>query len=160
MNPPGALVARWYCPQGHRTFSLLPDCLAARLPGTLAEVETVVDAVEAAPSQEKAADHLRPQAELPSALRWTRRRVHAVYSALTVLRGLDPERFEGVPATLRAWRAHLGVNAVLATLREGASDYLRELPAPLGFSHRRRRGGESHRTQQHDMGPDPPSVTH
>jgi hypothetical protein len=43
ISPPGTLIARWYCPQGHRTFSLLPDCLAARLTGTLAEVESVVE---------------------------------------------------------------------------------------------------------------------
>ncbi|MDE0442808.1 MAG: hypothetical protein OXL38_11875, partial [Gammaproteobacteria bacterium] len=35
-TPPGTRVARWYCPESHTTFSLLPDCLAARLPGTLA----------------------------------------------------------------------------------------------------------------------------
>jgi hypothetical protein len=35
-------VARWYCRKAHQTFSLLPDCLAARLSGALVEVETVV----------------------------------------------------------------------------------------------------------------------
>jgi hypothetical protein len=35
VSPPGTRVARWYCPEGHCTFSLLPDCLAARLSGTL-----------------------------------------------------------------------------------------------------------------------------
>ena len=34
-TPRGTRVARWYCPQSRTTFSLLPDCLAARLPGTL-----------------------------------------------------------------------------------------------------------------------------
>ena len=34
-RPAGTRIARWYCPQGHRTFSLLPDHLAARFPGTL-----------------------------------------------------------------------------------------------------------------------------
>ena len=51
-SPPGTRVARWYCPEGHRTFSLLPDCLAARLSGTLSEVEAVVRAAEQAPSLE------------------------------------------------------------------------------------------------------------
>jgi hypothetical protein len=49
-TPPGTEIARWYCLTGHCTFSLLPDCLAARLPGTLAEVESVVRAVEQAPT--------------------------------------------------------------------------------------------------------------
>ena len=30
-TPRGTRIARWYCPQSHTTFSLLPDCLAARL---------------------------------------------------------------------------------------------------------------------------------
>jgi hypothetical protein len=42
VSPPGTRVARWYCREGHCTFSLLPDCLAARLSGTLAEVEVLV----------------------------------------------------------------------------------------------------------------------
>ena len=48
MSPPGTQIARWYCPQGHRTFSLLPDHLAARFPGTLSEIEQVVATVEQA----------------------------------------------------------------------------------------------------------------
>ena len=49
-TPPGTKVARWRCPAGHCTFSLLPDHLAARLPGTLPEIEHVVATVEAARS--------------------------------------------------------------------------------------------------------------
>ena len=33
-TPRGTRVARWYCPQSRTTFSLLPDCLAARLDAT------------------------------------------------------------------------------------------------------------------------------
>ena len=32
-------VARWYCRDAHRTFSLLPDCMSARLEGSLDEAE-------------------------------------------------------------------------------------------------------------------------
>lgn len=156
MSPPGARVARWRCPQGHCTFSLLPDCLAARLPGALAEAEAVTLAVEQAPSLEAAADRLRPDIELPGAMRWTRRRMHRVHTALHVLRGVAPERFAGWPATVSAWRAGLGVEPVLPALRAIAADVLHELPAPLGFSYRHVRGGESHRASQHPMGPDPP----
>ncbi len=157
VQPPGARVARWRCPQGHCTFSLLPDCLAARLPGALAEVEAVVAAVEAAPSLEAAADVLRPDIELPGAMRWTRRRVQRVHAALHRLRGVDPEHFAGWPPLVSAWRAGLGVEPVLPALRAIAVAHLHELPAPLGFSNRLRRGGESHRTFQHPMGPDPPA---
>ena len=58
-TPPGTLIARWYCRESHTTFSLLPDCLAARLPGTLARLEEVVAHPERASSLMKAADHLR-----------------------------------------------------------------------------------------------------
>lgn len=155
-DPPGTRIARWYCPQGHRTFSLLPDCLAARLAGTLAAVEGVVLAVEQATSLEAAADQLRPEVELPGAIRWTRRRVRRVHAALRVLRGLDPVRFEGWPLTLGAWRMRLGLAPVLPTLRAIAADYLHELPAPLGLRPLPDIGGESPPPAQHPMGPDPP----
>lgn len=63
VSPPGTRVAHWYCRRGHRTFSLLPDCLAARLSGTLSEVEAVVRAVEQAASLEAACQDLRPDIE-------------------------------------------------------------------------------------------------
>ena len=59
-RPAGARVARWYCPQGHTSFSLLPDCLAARLPDPLIELEAVVAIAEQAPSLEAAANTARP----------------------------------------------------------------------------------------------------
>ena len=68
VSPPGTLIARWYCPEGHCTFSLLPDCLAARLTGTLAEVEAVVLAFEQAPSREAACGVLRLDIDLPLSL--------------------------------------------------------------------------------------------
>ncbi|MGH8607255.1 MAG: hypothetical protein ACREX9_07520 [Gammaproteobacteria bacterium] len=100
VNPPGTRVSRWYCPHGHRTFSLLPDCLAARFPGSLCTIEQVVAQVEQAESLEAVADRLRPDVELPGAIRWTRRRVRSVHAALSALRGLHPERFAGCPPTV------------------------------------------------------------
>ena len=32
-TPRGTRIARWYCPQSHTTFSLLPDCLARAAAG-------------------------------------------------------------------------------------------------------------------------------
>ena len=75
VSPPGTQVARWHCPADQRTFSLLPDCLAARLSGTLAEVEAVVRAVERAAGPKAARGELRLDIELPAVLRWVRRRV-------------------------------------------------------------------------------------
>ena len=45
-SPDGVKIARWYCPDGGTTFSKLPDCLSSRLPGTLIEVETVINQIE------------------------------------------------------------------------------------------------------------------
>ena len=91
VSPPGTRIARWYCPAGHRTFSLLPDCLAARLSGTLTEVETVVRAAERAAGLEAACQGLRLDIELPGALRSVRRRMQAVHAALHLLKGLCPD---------------------------------------------------------------------
>jgi hypothetical protein len=35
----GLRIARWYCPEGHRTFSLIPDFVASRMPGLLDSIE-------------------------------------------------------------------------------------------------------------------------
>ena len=156
VHPPGARVARWYCRKAPQTFSLLPDCLAARLPGTLLEVESVVRAVEQARSLEAAADRLRPDIDLPGAVRWTRRRGRAVHRALSVLRGVVPQSFAAVPATLSAFGEALGVEPVLAALRATAAEYLQVLPAPLGFAPPCQASGEITPVRQHDLGPDPP----
>ncbi len=68
-------IDSWYCPESHTTFSLLPDCLAARLPGTLAELEDAVAAVERSPSVAAAAALRAGRSEPPGAMRWLRRRI-------------------------------------------------------------------------------------
>ena len=83
VTPPGLRIARWYCPEGHRTFSLLPDFLAARMTGLLTSIEDSITAASAAKSFEAAACALRgPDITLPGAVRWLRRRVRAVRSVL------------------------------------------------------------------------------
>jgi hypothetical protein len=78
-SPQGIRVARWYCPEGRRTFSLLPDFLCVRLPGLLSSVETAVCAATLYGSIEAAADALRQDdVSLPSAVRWLRRRMRAL----------------------------------------------------------------------------------
>jgi hypothetical protein len=158
VSPPGTRIARWYCPAGRRTFSLLPDFLAARLSGTLAEVEAVVVAVEQAAGLEAACEELRLDIELPGALRWVRRRVQAVHASLRLLRGLVPEFFASCPATLTAFAQRLGVGEVLGALRQIAAALLQHLPAPLGFLPRRTPGGGRGRARQHWVGADPPGA--
>src|SRR5690606_14706893 len=84
--PAGTRVARYYCRTAGVTFSLLPDCLASRLSGSLAQVEVAVAVAEAAPTLTEAARQLRPElTDVRHALRWLRRRTTPVYATLTAL---------------------------------------------------------------------------
>jgi len=94
-TPVGMRIARYYCPTAHETFSLLPDCLASRFPGALDPIEEVVATVETARSVEAAADVLRPDITLASAVRWVRRRLTPVRRALLAVVTLLPDRFTG-----------------------------------------------------------------
>ncbi len=157
-TPAGTRIARWYCPEGHCTFSLLPDHLAARLPGTLAEIEQAALAAESAPSLEACADALRPEPiGLPGALRWLRRRSDYVRAVLPTVVALLPQQLQGCAPTITAMRRHLGVDQVLLrVLRAKLAAHLGALASPLGLRHRGA-AGDAHgsRSQQH-MGPDPP----
>lgn len=156
-TPLGTVIARWYCPQGHRTFSLLPDHLAARFPGTLSEIERVVVTVEQAKSVEAAADLLRKDAvTLPSAIRWVRRRLRLVRALLTIVVGLLPQSLLGCAPTISAVRSRWACLPVLVALRERASVHLQALGRPLGFHHRPYPAGEHPSDLQQHMGPDPP----
>jgi len=157
VSPPGTLIARWYCPQGHCTFSLLPDHLAARFPGTLSEIEQVVAAVEQARSLEAVADGLRPDPiTLPSALRWVRRRLALVRGLIVTVIGLLPQLLQGAAPTVVALRARLACPSALLALRAHAAVHLPALPRPLGFHPRVDPGGERRHRHQQRSGPDPP----
>ena len=91
-TPTGMRITRYYCPTAQETFSLLPDCLASRFPGDLDALERVVAHVDAARSIEAAADVLRPDIVLPSAVRWVRRRLTLVRATLIAVVTLLPDR--------------------------------------------------------------------
>jgi hypothetical protein len=142
------------------TISLLPDFLAARLSGTLTEVELAVEIAEVAGSREAAAGQVRPaDAEdavtLPSALRWLRRRLLPMRAALLGLVTLLPELF-GCAPTLAAVRERLGVAEALIALRALAARELAALAAPLGFRARAPGARSARATPPHEAGPDPP----
>jgi hypothetical protein len=156
-RPAGTRIARWFCEDGHCTFSALPDCLAARLSGSLEALEAVVVVLEQAPSLEAGADRVRGDIELPGAIRWARRREQRVHAGLEVVLGVLWPLFAGCAPTVSALRAWLGVAPVLPALRTIAASHLAEIPAPLGFDPRRiGRGGPPRAVRQHDQGPDPP----
>lgn len=154
--PAGMRIARWYCPESHTTFSLLPDCLAARLTGTLNELEDVVALAERAPSLEAAANRLRLDIELPGALRWLRHRIRLVQRCLAVVVGLLPDHLAGCAAQVSAVRERLDQDTVLILLRTLVADQLAHLPAPLGFCPPDGRRGGATRSRQQPMGRDPP----
>ncbi len=149
-------VARWYCRDAHRTFSVLPDCMSSRLMGSLDEAEQVVVTVEGSRSIEAAAAGLRPDIDLPGAIRWVRRRLQGVRRSLLILQTLLPARL-GTNPRLVETRSILETQRCLVMLREVGSFQLKGLPPPLGFHP----GGAGRLKReyrlQHKTGPDPPS---
>lgn len=145
VTPQGLRIARWYCPQGHRTFSLIPDFLASRLPGLLISIDSAAVAAKEFGTMERAADALRGfEVTLPSALRWLRRRVRAVQVALEAVCGLVPQTPVG---TIFISDGLLNLRRLLAP------QLLHKLPPPLGFLSSRDRKVPRD-GKQHDIGPD------
>jgi hypothetical protein len=122
----------------------------------LYEVESVIVEVEQSPSQEKAAEKIRTDIVLPSALRWIRRRVKSVQSSLAMLMELAPGLFSDCHPTISSFRCVLCIDPVLVELRSRASSYLHFLPPPLGFGPRRERKKIKKMHFQHKTGTDPP----
>jgi hypothetical protein len=148
VQPAGARVARFWCPRERASVSVLPAFLAARLVGTLDDVEAVVDAVAAAGSVAQAAEGLHP-ADAPEPLSYEAaiakvgRRVRAVRAVLLAAITLLPERFAGLVPTLAAFRERLGVSRVLVTLRALSEPIIAALPVPLGVRRRSSRHEEA-----------------
>ena len=154
-----AKITRYYCRGAPQTFSLLPDCFAAHLTGTLVELEAEVELAERA-GVAAAAPESHPRARTPAgvgrrdAIRRLDRRVALVLACLAVIRGLFPELFGGCPATLCAMQAACGSHSLLSLRRMDAMP-LQSVPAPVGF---RRRNGRTDpvRGHQHSRARDPP----
>jgi len=138
------------------TFSALPDCMAARVVGSLDEVEQVAVAAESK-GIEAAAQDLRPEIDLPGVMRWVRRRRDTVRAALLALITALPGRLGGV-ARVQAVRAVLETDRALVVLREIGADHLHALSYPLGFFRHRRLRAERDLVTQHETGPDPPGT--
>ena len=147
-------IARWYCREAQTTFSALPDCMAARVVGSLDDVEAVVLVAESL-GVEAAAQDLRAEIELPGVMRWLRRRRDLVRAALLALITALPGRLGSV-ARVQAVQAVLETDRALVALREIGADHLHALVYPLGFCRPRRRMAERDVVIQHETGPDPP----
>jgi hypothetical protein len=146
-------IALYYCPTAHETFSLLPDCQASRFPGELDDLERVVAHVEMARSIEAAADVLRPDIVLPSAVRWVRRRLTLIRATVLTLVTLVPDLL-GCEAHVRAVRTALATDHALVALRARAASWLAALPRPLGFARQVPRRPTRRPSAQHDLGAD------
>jgi hypothetical protein len=156
-SPQDTLIARWYCRLGHCTFSLLPDHLAARFPGTLNAIEQVVATVQAAPTLVSCVERLRPDpVSLPSALRWIHRRLRLVRPLLPLVVTLLPELLADCEPTVTAMRQRLSVPWLLLALRSLLCALLQMLSRALGFAHRRADSSARPGGRQQHMGPDPP----
>ncbi|MDR5804761.1 IS66 family transposase [Caballeronia sp. LZ001] len=151
VTPAGMRIARWYCPLVGKTFSLLPDFLAARFPGLLDSIDAVVASASSMRSVEAAADALRSDdVSLSAAARWLRRRLWAVQAAL---RGLDLLPRATTLGTRRQKPA--GVCDSLFELRRALAHHtLNNLPAPLGFLPSRRNASCLSAGVQQEMGHD------
>ena len=157
VEPAGMQISRWYCAEGHTTFSLLPDCLASRLSSTLTAVEEVARAVEEREGTlEEVAEKLRPEIGVQGALRWVRRRVEAARQAMTALKGLLPELLGEVVPTLAAVGAALSLQAVLVAVRELSGAQLSSLSPCVGLGPRPERGDKGRSHRQQGTGADPP----
>lgn len=157
VSPAGCLIARCYCPTARATVSLLPDFLCSQLTGTLDEVEAVVATADVS-TREAASEVLRPDIELPGALRWLRRRTRLVHAAFAAVIGLLPELLAGREPTVTSIRSAMGAEMALVCLRSVAAPYLAGLPPPLGFGPRPARRRPSSTASQQEAGPEPPSA--
>lgn len=146
VTPRGLRIARWYCPEGRRTFSLLPDFLAVRLPDLLDSIDETMAVARSAKSLEAAADLLRgPDIGLPGAVRWLRRRVQSVQAALRVVTRLIPMPPVGIDIDQRHFLRRLR--------RSLSTTALANIPAPIGFDSLRR-GRRTERGAQQEVGHD------
>ena len=124
----------------------------------LADVEAVVAAAEGAPTREAASETVRPDIELPGALRWVRRRTKLVHAGLAAVIGLLPGLLAGCKPTVSSLRSALGTENALVYLRAAVAPHLAALPPPLGFGPRPVRRSPSPTALQQEPGPDPPSA--
>ena len=150
---------RWYCAESHTTFSQLPDCFAAGLPGTLCELEraVLIGEREADPARAACQAHPNPGVKPKAARRWLRRRQEMVSRSLMTIVMLLPDLFAGCPPTVGALRAHLATDALLMTLRDPCANQLKSLRPAVGFFPHNFAPNRKP-TLQHKLGRDPPRL--
>lgn len=130
VSPIELKIPCWYCRAAHTLISLLPDFLPSRLSETLRDVEEVVLEAQKHPSLESAAEKIRPDIELPGALRWLCRRINYVDKILTIGAGILPQiGFKSLKQLQKTFK----VDFVLPHLREILETHLHKLPHIIGL---------------------------
>ena len=137
-------MRRFRCTRCGRTVSLLPQCLAARMSGTLEQAERVVRKVEQAVPEPPRWRDLHPAKHYRGWARaWAERRLEGVRQLLCILPTLVPEVFGGLEARWADFQGCLKAEqgSRLGELRLSVERHLGHLPAPVGFDTCRPRGG-------------------
>ena len=130
-----AKIPRWYCRMASTTFSLLAQCFASHMMGSLQEVEEAALVAETSPSLAAAVRELRPDdldGSASSLYRWIKHRHDAVLAVLTLAITLMPDLLMGCDPTVSALRARLGTTTLLFDLRAHVGTHLRHIPRPVG----------------------------
>lgn len=156
VSPEGCRVARFYCARAKVTFSVLPDFLCSRFPGTMLALEAAVTVVENSLTRAEATEALRPaEAEnavtLTSAKRWVARRVLCVRAALCAAVTLLPKLF-GCKPLVGAVRARVGLQSALVWIRQAGLKAQVAITTPVGFSPRASRRNAEQTAPPHDLG--------
>ena len=126
-------VPRWRCRLADTTFSKLPDCLAAQMPGALQHLEDIVVAWSGGASLASLAREFFSRSSTSAGRRHVKRTILAVERCLRPVPGLRPDLFSGFPVGLMAMREQLGTTSLLVDLREQCEPLLPVLRRPLGF---------------------------
>lgn len=130
VSPIELQIPCWYCRAAHTLISLLPDFLPSRLSETLIDLEEVVLKAQEYPSLEDAAEKIRPDIELPGAVRWLRRRINYVRDILTRSAGILPQLgFKNLKQLQKVFK----VAFVLPHLRKILETHLYKLPHIIGL---------------------------
>ena len=157
-----AHVARWYCRRSRVTISLLPECFASGMPGSLSGLEDAVALGEAVPDAAEAARqaHPDPRVSRKAASRWLERRRNAVHGALRTLKGVFADQLLGCVPTVYGVRSHFGQEGILELLCILCAEQGLMVQAPLGVQVTKWSNAKevriSLRSRQQSMGPDPP----
>ena len=159
-----AHIARWYCRKSQMTFSLLPECFASGIPGSLSAMEEAVARLEAHPAATAVAlqVHPNPRVGAKTARRWLQRRKERVHIAPGTAKGLFTEQLLGCVPTVLGFRSHFGQDGVLMLLRVWCAEQGLPIRPPVGVCIpdwvAPKEVHFSLRSRQQSMGPDPPPI--